>query len=254
MKLNKKFIFFAVLVILALAIVFVFFLRRDISASTSSVTPTPVVMGATGTEEVTFHKGFNAYGKGLIHASDYLTQYNLRVYEFKGQENKWNIFPGQDDFLITAFRGYYVYNPDAEKTVTLPSGPGTTTAFSINKGWNLLWSANAKNLNSTKLEDSLQFMYNGQQVLAKDLLNNGTIYKNIFIIDNDQSADSCTYFKILGQEDVAANCSGGNQTIGVSSQIPAGKAFWVYVYSQPSPQITSTGACTTDYNGSTICS
>jgi len=224
------FIVFGIVLICAFALIW-FNQKMGITADTSqTVTPTPVVMGATGEEQVTFHHGFNIYGRGLIHGVEYLTRHGLVPYQFDGPNNKWNIPSSDYSFLIMAFNGYYIYNPSDAKTITLPASPYTTTAFALNKGWNLLWTADQKDLTSNTLGPSLQFMYDGAQVKATTLLDSHKISQKIYVIMDDQASNECGYFKLLGTTDTGGDCTGGNINLGTISKIPAGKAFWVYVF------------------------
>jgi len=89
-------------------------------------------------------------------------------------------------------------------------------------GWNMLWSVN------NKPKSQLQLEIDGKLKTADQWISEGKVNQKIFIIDNDHTTDQCQYFKLLGDTDSSADCA--NHVYATSKNIPAGKAFWVYVF------------------------
>lgn len=183
-------------------------------------TPTPSVT-VTQEDGHPFPKGFSVFGNTKTISKETFSVAGLYLYKFDGANNKWLLHPGPDSFDVTAFYGYYVYNKQDTKTLSIPGAPTVVNLYKVTPGWNMFWSVNEKPLSQ------LQFQIDNQAKTASEWIASGKLDKNIFIIDNDRATESCNYFKLLGTVDTAANCS--NNSLGTTSKIPAGKGFWVYV-------------------------
>ncbi len=191
-----------------------------VPGSIPSVTPSTEVPGSRA---VTFRRGFSTFGNSGMTNGTMFKDAGLFLYAFDGPTNSWKIYPGGPEINTDLKKGYYVYNPSAEKTIRFGFGNPTVTTFELTKGWNMLWTAMDKRLSD------LNLFYNGQTLSAQDMINLRTISNNIFIIQDDTATTACTYFKLLSNTDTQATCSGGSAGLGSSSKIPGGKAFWIYV-------------------------
>jgi len=193
---------------------------------TKTVTPTPAPSitsindGGVVNVNYDFHKGFTTFGAATAIASSKFADSSLYLYKFDGANNKWIYWPGMAQFTTEWGKGYYVYSK-AAKTVSLPFKPIPTNDFSLTKGWNLLYNIGDKTLTTLRLS------HNGVSKPAQEMISNGTIYNKVFVIDNDQATASCSYFKLIGTAESAANCTTG--TLGTTAVLQSGKTFWVYV-------------------------
>ena len=200
-------------------------------APATSVVPSPIPSATTttsaigGNRDVTFHKGFNAFGNPGTVSGDLIGGQGMYLYRFNGPSNSWQYYPkGGDNFYTQTPEGSYVYNPGDAKTVRFMVGSTTVNTYQLKKGWNMLWTMTDKTLSD------LSFYYDNQTSSAQAMINSGAIMNNIFIIDNDQASASCSYFKLLSTTNSNATCSGsGLDGLGRSSKIPGQKNFWVYV-------------------------
>jgi len=202
--------------------------------STTTITPTATITAAPPTQTPTstatpqvstysFPKGFSVYGNTKTMSKETFSTAGLYLYKFDGENNKWLLHPGPDSFDATAFYGYYVYNKQDAKSLSIPYDLTVVNLYKVTSGWNMLWSVNDKPKNQLQLE------INGQAKTAEQWMSEGKLHNRIFIIENDKTTDPCVYFKLLSDSSSSANCQNGAQNLGSLSKIPAGRAFWVYV-------------------------
>jgi len=185
--------------------------------STISSPPNPSIP----TTSYTFPKGFSTLGVTKSLPTALITTVDgLYVYQFDGPNNKWLMAP-TDSFTLEPSKGYYVYNKSDAKSISLPYDTFSINSYSLTKGWNMFHSTNSKQRADIKLT------FANQQKTIDELTNQNIINPKVFIIDNDQSKDSCTYFSLLDSTDQSSNCSVSSPK--KTRSIPSGKAFWVYV-------------------------
>jgi hypothetical protein len=195
-------------------------LPEGCNSPVASPTATTVTKTSVPTTEVDyiFHKGFNAMGVTNANSAQKLTDAGLYLYRYDQINNAWPYYPaGGPLFSAEPFRGYYVYNPSDTKTIKLSSNLSYGPSWSLTSGWNMLYASSSQTLNS------LKFKYNGQTLTASSLISSGIIDPDIYIIDNDQTSDTCIYFKLLAQIATKKTC------IKVTSSIASGKTFWIRV-------------------------
>ncbi len=189
-----------------------------------TVTPTPSVTSTTagpGDSTYNFPRGFSVFGATANFPSSRFADNGLYVYKFDGVSNSWVYWPGMTQFNLETGKGYYAYAASA-KSASLPLAAVPTGTYSLTKGWNMLYNIGDKSLSS------LQLSYNGVTKSAQEMINSGTIHSRVFIIDNDQATQACSYFKLLGSTNSVANCS--SNTLAVTATLNSAKAFWVYVF------------------------
>lgn len=185
-----------------------------------TVSAAPSVM--PGSRPVTFHKGFNAFGNAGMVNGDMIKDAGMSIYQFDGPSNSWQIYPGGTVIDTDMKRGYYIFNPGADKTLRFGFGNPSISIYELKKGWNMLWTATDKNLGD------LNFYYNSQNASAASMIKDGLINQNIFIIADDTATTACSYFKLLKSSESTGTCSGGVEGLGGLSKIPGMKSFWVY--------------------------
>ena len=186
------------------------------TASTGNPPAPPV---PTGT--YTFPKGFSTFGTTKNLDTAQITSVGLYVYKFDGANNKWLLAPG-DKFSIKPWQGYYVYNPSTTKTITLSYDTALANLYQVTKGWNMLFTSHEQSRSELQLETQ----DNSLSGYLADLINQNKVNPKVFIIDNDQSKDSCTYFSLLDTTNQPSSCP---NTLKKQTSVSAGKAFWVYV-------------------------
>jgi hypothetical protein len=173
-----------------------------------------------------FYQGWTVFGTTSFIPTPRFGENNLSIYGFNGATNKWFSPPNTGEysdptFATTQFgRAYYVASR-MEKTVALPFRPLPTNNFTLTAGWNLLYNIGEKSL------DNLNLVYNGQTRTAEQMIAANQIKPNIYIIENERASESCSYFSILADVPIPADCTVGRKASVAS--IASGKAFWVYV-------------------------
>ncbi len=190
---------------------------------TSTILPSPSATSTAQVNNFSFPKGFSVFGNTKTISKETFSEAGLYLYKFDGENNKWLLHPGPHSFDATAFYGYYVYNKQDTKTLSIPYDLAVANLYKVTSGWNMLWSVNEKP------KSQLQLEINGQVKTADQWISEGKMNNKIFIIENDKTTDPCVYFKLLSDNNSAANCQGDAQNLGTLSKIPAGRAFWVYV-------------------------
>lgn len=189
--------------------------------STVTVAPSPSVSPSPTTATYQLHKGFNVFGSNIPIDAEIVKNAGLSLYKFDGPGNKWQVYPGDQKFETKAFKGYYIYAPQAT-SINLSYGLYLAVTHQVERGWNLLWTNQNKNL------QNLILTIDGTSKTAQAWMQEGKINNKIFEIANDQSSNACGYFKILSTQNIPADCSAGN--LETVDQITSGKNFWVYVY------------------------
>ena len=198
-------------------------------SKTAVIAPSPSPVSTTSSPPAppipsfyyTFPRGFSTLGVTKSLSTSLITTVDgLYVYGFDGPNNKWLMAP-TDSFTLEPSKGYYIYNKLDTKTISLPYDTFATNSYTLTKGWNMLHSTN------TKQRSDIKFSFANQQKTIDELTNQNIINPKVFIIDNDQSKDSCTYFSLLDTTDQSSDCSVSSPK--KSKSIPSGKAFWVYV-------------------------
>ncbi len=190
---------------------------------TPQPSPTSTESASPYSVDKTFPKGFSAFGVTKALDKSVITSQGLYIVKFDNASNSW-LSSNQSDFPanIDPFQGYYIYNPSVVKTISIPYSPAITNSYKVTPGWNMFWSAN------DKPRSQLQLEINSQVKTVDQWASEGKVSDKVFIIDNDQASQSCSYFKLLTTSETASDCA--NNELGTSNIIPAGKVFWVYVY------------------------
>lgn len=192
------------------------------SVTHPSPTPTQTITSSPYVADKSFSKGFTAFGNTKSLDTSIFTSRGLYVLKFSGATNSW-LISNQPGFSpsLNPWQGYYVYNPSYEtKTVSIPYDLSVVNLYKVTQGWNMLWSVNDKPRNQLQLEIGNQAKTLNQWVAENK------VSERVFIIDNENSNEPCDYFKLLGNTNSSSVCP----NLSIIDKIPAGKAFWVYVY------------------------
>jgi len=198
------------------------------------------------TQTVTVKKGFNIFGtdEGTVSPNAFSVK-GLTTFGFNVPNTAygWISWPPSQKLSVLPGRGYYVYNPGNEVTLNVPISP-ITAIRRVYPRWNLLYTSTEAGLGDipTTLVDLSTTSTNTTTMNSRCLVRNKTLqelmdqqiaYKTVFVIDNPQATKACQSFKILSTVDKAASatCSDNDlSTYGTVKKIPAGKAFWIYLW------------------------
>ncbi len=180
----------------------------------------------TGARSFSFRTGFTAFGTTERFSSNLITSQNLLLYRFDGSSNSWSIANSANSFDIEPWKAYLVYNPSSAKTLELPYSQVSSNRYKLTHGWNMLYSSNQKTFSDISIE-----LPNGQASGLANLISQGKVLEHIFQIENQTSQDPCEYYNLLSNNLNVVYCNQDQSKAFVKSLfLPAGRAFWVYVY------------------------
>ena len=208
----------------------------------SELLATSPSVDSSETMTITVKKGLNAFvlpWKEKVMGKKALADAGMRVFAFNRHgDQKWYT-AGASVYPLRHRVGYYIYNPNVKKEVTLTPYANQSepeSSFYITTGWNLM--AHSGMNNPIALKDIQYYLTScppningiascqtaGTKVKLSDLFIGDEMtqkaYPVIFIVDDPYASDRDVAFKEL-------KITAENRE---TAQIPAGKLFWVYIW------------------------
>jgi hypothetical protein len=208
--------------------------------------------GSAGSTNLSFDfpNGFTSLGSSSNISLDDLTSQGLSVFLFNDLVSQdWTRYSGsQGSTTIPAGRGFYVYNPDSSKHVTVSTQASSDNTGVIKPGWNLLWSQASQKAGDVNLKVQID---PGKCYSANlsTLINSNLVSNLVYIVDQDQYDSNhpadCQVFKLLSDSITSYPCTAENAQLSTIDIIPTNKDFWVYLWPNKLDQIAanSTGNC-----------
>ena len=150
----------------------------------------------------------------------------LSIYGYSN--NKWETKPQ----FFRKNGSYLIYNSEQDRSVTVMANGqmiiGTYNGYKLNPGWNLVGNNELFSKTPSKFDFTTNVSKPGcttpllcdESKTISQLFAEGRIYKRIYFFNNMQSTDPNVFYttKVLSSADLA------------TYQIPALKAFWIYLY------------------------
>jgi len=207
----------------------------DVTTTTTTTTtlpPTPAPQICAKKFEI--KNGFNTVVVSDLYRVDSFTKAGMTVYDFLWTGDKHWRFTGESDFgPLQADVGYYVYNPGPDQEICAAKGTGGAKEIILKQGWNLL--ANSSDGAQTLSQISLRAVNVGAaNDCASASCSSATTPKQLF---EGSASTRRAYYKISVIKDgSASDPHQAYETITVTSEnldsvtIPAGKAYWLYLF------------------------